>query len=278
MISFRLVLLIKVAMLSLWIPVGRSSAVFSEDRLTPLDFMREEAANVSRVGIVDQVTYDNEMFGFCHIAIYQAFTRLVKETRQPFDIENAFIAVSAVYLAIDMLNKGDGSVIKEIEGLNERCPIRFTGESFDSALSQAGTLEQTLEVLDRTTPKQREVCAFLGAAWSPVTIVMAMVTGLYGRPQLSAISMATQLDDKVRMNAFGWLNDLFTVFTISTYIQLHNFAPASLSQHSLCLVDSLPATPEILTHSSSTSSKRMFNILESFWARINWEVRLYRAF
>jgi hypothetical protein len=34
-------------------------------------------------------------------------------------------------------NKGNGSVIAEIQGLNETCPIRFTGEAFDTALSQA---------------------------------------------------------------------------------------------------------------------------------------------
>ena len=42
----------------------------------------------------------------------------------------------AVALAIQHLNTGDGSVIPQVEGLNDNCNIRFTLELFDSEMSE----------------------------------------------------------------------------------------------------------------------------------------------
>ena len=43
----------------------------------------------------------------------------------------------ATHLAVEHLNSGNGVIIPEVEGLNERCPIRFTTEMIDSKRSSS---------------------------------------------------------------------------------------------------------------------------------------------
>ena len=48
--------------------------------------------------------------------------------RTPFPFMGVLEGALAVALAIQHLNTGDGSVIPEVQGLNEKCNVRFTAE------------------------------------------------------------------------------------------------------------------------------------------------------
>lgn len=178
----------------------------SESHLEPLDGLRESASNVSRSGIVDVLTFDeseeeddsenesSSSIGICHLSLFLPISVLTPKGPILFGLSGVGLsAIAAAELAIDMLNKGDGSVIKELEGLNQRCPIKFTSESVDPMLNPKRAVQKTIELLQRTTaeagteiPKQEgpEICAFLGPSLSSEAIAMALITGIAERPQL----------------------------------------------------------------------------------------------
>ena len=211
--------------------------------LTPLDttvLPRLNITNVTRSGIIDKITAmvtvpstssptnatsessttgtaatSTTTFGICHIGTfipfsYQNLELPVGQQHVHFSFEtNSIGGVAAINLAIEMLNTGDGSIVNQIEGINERCPIKFTTENFDTGINQIHTINQLTTVLNNRNStrsyhqrgegneneatqtrhevdmmEQREVCAILGASRSSVTIPMAILTGIAGRPQL----------------------------------------------------------------------------------------------
>lgn len=161
------------------------------DHLVALDHLRQDAQNVTRAGVVDRLstttTTTTTTMGICHIATLIAYTYWLPSGQR---IQGDFTAatlggLAAAQLAMHMLNTGDGSVVPEIAGLSERCPLRFTMETVDTSFNAPITSETTIDMLQRKTANdQREVCAFLGAMISAETIPMAILTGLQERPQL----------------------------------------------------------------------------------------------
>jgi hypothetical protein len=95
-------------------------------------------ATVTRTGIVDQVQFDDDrLLVFCHIITIFAVTRLGPSSEtgraQFFGGAGRGVIVASL-LAIDHINKGDGSVVPQLAGLPDRCPLRLTGELLDSGL------------------------------------------------------------------------------------------------------------------------------------------------
>lgn len=111
-------------------------------------------------------------------------------------------ATAAVALAIEHLNAGDGSVVREVEGLNQRCNVRFTTEFLDTAFSPSHAVDQVINAIGR---KERQPCAFLGAGLSTVSMATATVSGLKGLPQLSWLSISSKLSDAEQFPLFARL-------------------------------------------------------------------------
>lgn len=204
------------------------------------------ARSIRRSGIIDVVMEDkNETksttsIGLCHIAAFLAFTTWDGNSPIPnpvFAPNGATMA--AIHLAVHMLNAGDGSVVAEIQGLPDHCPIRFTTESFDTSANQAATVRKVNQVLQRTTATtadtssssssnitttnttttKPEVCAFLGPVRSATAVPMAILSGIAGRPQMSMMAFSTQLDDRSVFPLFGRL--ITSSFGVAVPIVLH---------------------------------------------------------
>merc|ERR1719223_1595406 len=85
-------------------------------------------------------------------------------------LENGvFQAMAAVMLAVEHLNTGNGTLVGAVGGLDQRCPIRFNLETFDSGLSEAEAVNHVINLISRKPEIERVPCAFLGAARSAVT-------------------------------------------------------------------------------------------------------------
>ena len=95
-------------------------------------------------------------------------------------------------LAVHHLNTGDGRIVRDLEGLNERCKIRFTLEFLDTALAENVAVN---EVIQATDPQRDRppVCAFQGASRSSVSMATATIAGIRGYPQISAASTSPYL-------------------------------------------------------------------------------------
>ena len=100
----------------------------------------------------------------------------------PF-LEFALEAMAAMELAVEHLNTGNGVVVKEVEGLNERCKIRFTTEHVDTQGAEEVAVDQLVQILQR---EQGLPCAFIGAFKTPVSVATSLLTSLKGYPHFNS--------------------------------------------------------------------------------------------
>ena len=123
-------------------------------------------------------------------------------------------AAYAVALAVQHLNSGDGQVIREVGGLNDRCPIKFTlkfedtrldpGVGLNHVVASTGSDERSGETGNLTQRSSvRLPSAFLGAFRSAVSVPTSLVSGLRGYPQISGASTSVQLNDKTTHPKFA---------------------------------------------------------------------------
>lgn len=115
-------------------------------------------------------------------------------------------SLAAVVMATEHLNTGDGSVVTELDGLNERCNIRFTSEFLDTQGQEVEAVDHVINAIQRESPQQQSPCAFLGGFRAQVNIATALYTSLKGYPQVSTLTSAPQLDNKDIYPLYGSLN------------------------------------------------------------------------
>ena len=76
------------------------------------------------------------------------------------------------------IGEGDGSVVPEVEGLDKRCNVRFTGEIFDTNASERVSLNKLIDLKNRKPGLEQVPCAFLGAAVSDYLLSIAASSNL----------------------------------------------------------------------------------------------------
>eukprot|EP00526_Cylindrotheca_closterium_P002603 CAMPEP_0113608382 /NCGR_PEP_ID=MMETSP0017_2-20120614/3900_1 /TAXON_ID=2856 /ORGANISM="Cylindrotheca closterium" /LENGTH=913 /DNA_ID=CAMNT_0000517073 /DNA_START=53 /DNA_END=2794 /DNA_ORIENTATION=+ /assembly_acc=CAM_ASM_000147 len=165
--------------------------------------LRNDATGITRVQSIDVVkAADESTTPICNLAMMMPFfDRKPNRTRM---LENGvFQAMAAVMLAIEHLNTGNGTLVAEAEGLDQRCPIKFNLESFDSGLYEVDVVNHVITLISRQPGIERVPCAFLGAARSAVSIPSATISSLKGFPQISPISTSSKLDDPKSFPLFG---------------------------------------------------------------------------
>lgn len=135
---------------------------------------------------------DGDKLGFCHLVTFLPFTQLGEP-----NIAAQEYAVG-VALAIHHLNVGDGSLIGEVEGLNDRCNIRFTTDFADCGFEAGYGVTEIVRLTDPARLKEGKQlpCAIVGPTRSAVSGPTSIVSGLRNYPQISGASTSADLDDK----------------------------------------------------------------------------------
>lgn len=173
---------------------------------------RFEGTNIDRLLELDSGS--SEEIALCHISSIIAFTYgdFVPQ-------ENGFEDAASIALAAQHLNTGDGTIVPQLAGLHERCPIRFTAEFADTEFRGGVALNHVVKQTSRTT--ERLPCAFIGAGRSSVSIPTSIVTGVLGYPQVSATATSADLDDASQYPLFGRTvpSDAGTTIPIVIYIR-----------------------------------------------------------
>ncbi|KAG7337623.1 7 transmembrane sweet-taste receptor of 3 GCPR [Nitzschia inconspicua] len=78
----------------------------------------------------------------CHLACILPFTRNTEGNIIYVDV--SYEMATASMLAVQHLNTGNGSIIPELEGLSDRCPIRFSIQYFDTKFDIGTALKQVI--------------------------------------------------------------------------------------------------------------------------------------
>lgn len=108
----------------------------------------------------------------------------------------AFEDAAAVALAAHHLNVGDGTIVPAVDGLSDRCNVRFTTEFADTELQGSTAMNHAVDQIDREAGSiLRRPCAFVGAYSSAVSVPLSIVTSLFGYPQVSGASTSADLDN-----------------------------------------------------------------------------------
>ncbi len=130
---------------------------------------------------------------------YSATCNMVSLTPFLKEISGSKLAVRRGYesalakiLAIQHLNSGNGSLISEIEGLDERCPVKFDIDFVDTKLNiGVATTRLARRMINTDVPP----CVFLGSTLSLVSATTSRFTASNGYPQISGSSTSSFLDD-----------------------------------------------------------------------------------
>ena len=126
-------------------------------------------------------------------------------------------AAAAALLAVEHLNTGDGSVVKEVEKLNERCNVRFNMNILDTLGSPQVGVDQIIASTSPTSTGGSDnglPCAVIGGAYSRVTSPTAIITGLKGYLQVSPSSPLASLDDKAQYPLLGRVSPSLNDFAV----------------------------------------------------------------
>mmetsp|Transcript_904 Transcript_904/g.1945 ORF Transcript_904/g.1945 Transcript_904/m.1945 type:complete len:936 (+) Transcript_904:203-3010(+) len=144
---------------------------------------------------------DIKDIAFCQVVMVVPLSIDKIDTNGPRFWDAGYEMAVGTALALRHLNEGDGSFVKEVEGLNERCNIRFTPKVVDTYQNAGITMSQIVRLTDESN--SRHPCAFVGAFRSAVSGPSSIITSLQGYPQISGGSTSAQLDDKSQYPKFA---------------------------------------------------------------------------
>ena len=149
---------------------------------------------------LDILTHQGKETAICQVQGILPFT----DGKDLIPRRSAFEDTVSMALALHHLNTGDGSVVPQLEGIHERCPIRFTMKMADTQFSEGVALQHVVDSIQSDITKgETKPCAFLGAYRSAVSIPTSLVTGLFDYPQISGASTSADLDDGSQFPLFG---------------------------------------------------------------------------
>ena len=92
---------------------------------------------------------------------------------------------------MEHLNSGDGSIISQLKGLNDTCPIRFTWSPVDTMRSAAVAVDETIKSMNG----EKSVCA-LTTVPDKESLPVGIVSGTAGIPLLSASASSDELNNR----------------------------------------------------------------------------------
>mmetsp|Transcript_35376 Transcript_35376/g.77559 ORF Transcript_35376/g.77559 Transcript_35376/m.77559 type:complete len:920 (-) Transcript_35376:49-2808(-) len=161
----------------------------------------------------------------CHIPTYLRWTQLDQANYRLVDASNGgYDGMAGVLLAMHHFNNGIGAVVKDLDGINNRCSIRLTTESFDTmGFDLAANVHLFDSVLntefdDATDP---QMGAIIGTTTSDVSTSMASQSGIFDLPQFSPSATSTLLDNSYQYPLFSRTiaSDAATAARLTGYLQ-----------------------------------------------------------
>ena len=135
---------------------------------------------------------------------YMAF--FSREDGSVVNNNEVYEGLAAISLALEHLNTGNGTIVSELSGLNDRCPLQFYTESWDTEGTESASVNTIIE-LTEPSPDERDYplfpSSFVTATGSPIAMMTSVISGIRQVPQVSALATSALLDDSVQYQLFG---------------------------------------------------------------------------
>jgi len=199
--------------LRLWSAAAVAAAVLggttlSQPVLTELSALDDVYASLphERRGSVDVVvdeSSEGSEIGICNLIHFMPYTYVEDGKRYSMTRLGVTEGSLGVFLAAHHLNTGDGSVVAEVEGLPDRCNVRFAVENMDSERNPRPAVDRMIDLLGRVPGVDPLPCALLGNGRTDVSMATSVLSGLQGYPQISPLTSGAPLDDKSQFPLFG---------------------------------------------------------------------------
>jgi hypothetical protein len=131
-----------------------------------------------------------ESLVLCHIPMF------LRYSNGP-DYSIAYAASAGAMLAMYHFNTGDGSVVRELEGINGTCNLRLTTEIVDTKSSPIDAVETMAKLITRSpqSVSEPQPCAVFGSQISSVTSKLGSLNGVFDIFQVSSSAMDTELEN-----------------------------------------------------------------------------------
>lgn len=143
----------------------------------------------------------------CHIPAFLRWTQLDQTGNRLIDAsDGGYDGAVGVLMAMHHFNNGIGTIVDELEGINQKCSIRLTTENVDSmgwelvstSILWNNTINNGFD--DATNPLMG---ALIGTTTSTVTSAIASQTALFDLPQFSPSATSTLLDNPYEFPLFS---------------------------------------------------------------------------
>jgi hypothetical protein len=150
-----------------------------------------------------RTTFDGERVADCNMVSLTPFTKQTTKSKQKQGVRMGYESALAKVLAIQHLNDGDGSLIPEIEGLDQKCSVKF---GVDFVNTQLNIGQSTIGLARRLANTDAPPCVFLGSYLSIVSATTSklLLTAMPGGyPQISGTSTSSLLEDADKYPLFS---------------------------------------------------------------------------
>ena len=185
------------------LPTGAQSQLLSyQPSLSEILTNNPPNSMVGNINIVhaDSINSESETIEVAYLPYLNQFTCLDGVPQNGLGV---YDGVASISLAMEHLNTGNGSIVPEIDGLDQQCPVRFVTKSFDTECQQAIGVEHILSLTGVSKTQQLSPSAVLGAYFSSISMPTSVISGLRGIPQISPGSTSSALDNKDLYKLFG---------------------------------------------------------------------------
>ena len=155
-----------------------------------------------------------EEVALCHIPLLGLFSLpaglVGNPVRIPYNRFDTQQELLTVLLALEHLNTGNGTIIPQVQGLNERCNIRFTTQALDTYFSPNVAVNHAISLMTQQQQNTNNInnsplspCLFLGALSSSSSIALSIMASTQQIPVWSPLSTSNALDSKEQHPLFG---------------------------------------------------------------------------
>ena len=164
----------------------------SDGARQPFSVMEDSYSREGNLLSGHRTALDGGLLAECNMVSLTPFLKKTTDSNNIVAVLRGYESALAKILAVRHLNSGNGSLVKEIDSLNNKCPVRFGIDFVDTKLNiGVGTTRLARRMVNTEVPP----CVFLGSTMSIVSATTSKFTASNGYPQISGTSTASFLDN-----------------------------------------------------------------------------------